>query len=267
MDTDEIPINNGRNLRVSVATYDQVVFPHPENGTLMLALERKATVLKDGSINVRAQPFGGGVKILNAKSLQEIVGKIQFDSERSKQEQDFRILIQPSQWEAVKQYCLLHLESPDDPEIESAPDRELVEEFEETMGVELKPSQYTAQPMGFVVENTPVWTENWYARGFLTVRVYRTYKVEIVDMELCKSLLDASQRVSDEELGKRALKNEKGRANSVLALPLERVRETFLALPPEKRFDKIEVDRHILDESVLAVLGDVDVPQYQRIKT
>ncbi len=46
-------------LRVRVATYNQVVFPHPENGVTMLALERKATVLKDGSVSVRAQPLGG----------------------------------------------------------------------------------------------------------------------------------------------------------------------------------------------------------------
>jgi len=49
-------------LRVSVATYDQVIFPHPENEVTMLALEHKATVLKDGSVNVRAQPFGGKSK-------------------------------------------------------------------------------------------------------------------------------------------------------------------------------------------------------------
>lgn len=251
-------------LRVSVATYDQVVFPHPENEMLMLALERKATVLSDGSVYVRAQPFGGGVKILNLNPLKEMLGGLRFDSERSKQEQDFRILIQPSQWDAVKQYCLLHLQDPNDPELESTPDRELVEEFEETIGVELQRSQYAVDPMGFVVENTPVWTENWYARGFLTVRIYCTYRVEIVDMELCKSLLDTSQRVSDEELGKCALKNGKGRANSILALPLGPVCEAYLTVPPEKRYTEIEVDHHTLDESVLAVLGEVDVPQYQR---
>jgi hypothetical protein len=38
-------------LRVSVATYNQVVFPHLENGITMLALERKATVLQDGNVN------------------------------------------------------------------------------------------------------------------------------------------------------------------------------------------------------------------------
>jgi len=251
-------------LRASVATYNQVVFPHPESGITMLALERKATVLKNGSVSVLAQPFGGGVKILNIKSLKEIVGEIQFDSERSKQEQDFRILIQPSQWEAVKGYCLLHLENPNDPEIESTPERELVEEFVETMGISLNLNQYVVEPIGFVVENTPVWTENWYARGFPTVRVYRTYRVKLLDAELCKTLLFTSQQVSNEELGMRALNNKAGRANSVLALPLDEVREAYLALSPETRYGKIEIENHKLDESVLAVLMDVEVPQYQR---
>ena len=119
--------------------------------------------------------------------------------------------------------------------------------------------------MGFAIEDNPVWTENWYARGFLTVRVYRTYKVEIVDVNLRQTLVDTSQRVSDEMLGKRALETVNKRANSVLVLQLESVRDSFLALPPEKRFAKIEVDHHKLDESVLAVLGDVDVPQYRRL--
>lgn len=252
-------------LRVSAATYDQVVFQHPEKDITMLALERKATVLQDGRVYVRAQPFGGGVKILNPKPLEDLIGEIQFDSERSRQEQDFRILIQPSQWEAVKQYCLLHLQDPNGLELESVPDRELVEEFEETMGIHLKPSQYAAEPTGFVIEDNPVWTENWYARGFLTVRVYRIYQVKLVDVDLCQTLMDISQRVSDEDLGKRALENGNGRANSVIALPLESVQRPFLTLPPEKRFTKIKVDHHTLDESVLAVLGDVEVPQYQRM--
>ena len=253
-------------LRVSVATYNQVVFPHPKNGVTMLVLERKATVLKDGSVNVRAQPFGGGVKILNTKPLEELIGEIQFDSQRSKQEMDFRILIQPSQWEVVKQYCLLHLANLDDTELESTPDRELVEEFEETMGVELKPNQYTVQPMGFVIEDNPVWTENWYARGQLTVRVYRSYKVHLLEAELCRTLLETSQQVSDQELGRNALKSERGRANTVLALPLNSVTETWLTLTPEMRYRRIKVDGCELDESVLVVLEDMSVAQYQMIK-
>lgn len=255
-----------KELRVSVATFNQVIFPHPENGTLLLTLERRATVLKDGSVIVRAQPFGGGVKLLNSNSLKRIVGEIQFDSYRSKQEQDFRILIDPSQWEAVKGYCLLHLQDPKDLDLETTPVRELVEEFEETMGVVLKTSQYTFQPIEFVIENRPAWTENWYARGFPTVRIYRTYNVEIVCENMRRTVVKTSELVSDEILGKRALENGTGRANSVLVLPLDKVRESFLALPLEKRFNTIEIDHHMLDESVLVVLEDIEVPQYQRMK-
>src|SRR5689334_1217984 len=167
-------------LRVSVATYDRVVFPHPQDRTLTLALERKATVRADGSVRVRAQPFGGGVRLLDPGPLQEIVGEIEYDSERSKHEQDLRILIPPSKWEAVKEYCLRHLGNPADAEIESTPQRELVEEFEETMDVHLQPEQYTYQPAGFVIENNPAPTENIYARGYPTVRLYRIFDVQIV---------------------------------------------------------------------------------------
>jgi len=265
MTINDTGVTDKLSLRVSVATCNQVVFPHPEHGATMLALERKATVREDGSVNIRAQPFGGGVKILDSKPLQELLGEIQFDSERSKQEQDFRILIQLAQWDVLKRYCLLHLGNPNDPELESAPDRELAEEFEETMNVDLNPNQYTVEPMGFVIENNPVQTENRYARGYPTVRVYRTYTVQILDAKLRKTLLEISQHVSDGELKKRALEKETRRANSVLALPLKSVREAYLALPPEVRYQKVKVAGHQLDESVLAVLRDVDVPQYQRV--
>ena len=110
-------------LRVSVATLDRVVFQSPEDGTLILALERKATVLKDGGNDVRvwAQPFGGGIRILNSTPLQELIGEIKYDSERSQHEQDFRILIPPSKWEAVKQFSLQHLQDPEDAFLESDP--------------------------------------------------------------------------------------------------------------------------------------------------
>jgi hypothetical protein len=256
-------------LRVSVATYDKVLFPHPQNGTWMLALERKATIREDGSFHVRAQPFGGGVRILNPTPLQELIGEIKYDSERSRHEQDFRILIPPSKWELVKEYCLHHLEDQDDSELEASPDRELVEEFEETLNVQLKPDQYTVQPLGFVVENHPVWTENWYALGYLTVRVYRTFRVDLVDPTLCQTILAASQRYSDQDLGMAALKDSqnggRGRANSALTLPLHLVTEAYLTLQAQRRYGKIIVEGHELDESVLAVLEEIDLPQYQRM--
>lgn len=253
--------------RVSVATYNRVIFPDPQTGTRMLALERKATA--DGeNVRVRAQPFGGGVRILHSSRLQELVGKIEYDSERSQAERDFRILIPSTRWETVKRYCLDRLKAPDDIELESIPDRELGEEFIENLQVDLKPEQYTLQPVGFVIEDNPVPTENASARGQLTVRIYRIFEVQVTDPALGSIILAASQTYSDHDLAQLALrdlqKGGRGRANSVLTLPLASVKESYFALPPDERFRKITVDGHELDESVLAILSDIDVPQYQR---
>src|SRR6266496_1091187 len=254
-------------LRVSVATYNQVIFRHPEDGSMMLALERRATVLPDGSVIVRSQPFGGGVHILNPTALQVLIGRLQFDSERSKQEQDFRILIPNSKWEVIKQYCLRHLKHEDDSELETEPDRELTEEFIDTIKVKLRPPQYTVQPLGFAIENKPVRTTNDYARGQLTVHLYRTFRAEIIDPLLGKIIWSISQLYTDEDLGALAQKNFEygGRVNTILALPLSKVKESFLALPLEGRYQKVVVDNHEGEESVLAILEDVDVPQYERM--
>ena len=256
-------------LRVSVATFNRVVFPSPEDGSLMLALERQANVLKDGSVSVQSQPFGGGVHILNPTPLQRIIGKIQFDSERSKHEQDFRILIPPSQWELIKQYCIRHLADEEDGELEAVPHRELTEEFADTINVHLNPEQYTAQPLGFVIENNPVRTDNVYANGQLTVHLYRVFEVQIIDVALCMVMQTINQLYSDRDIEARARKDfeegGRGRANSILTLPLKQVTAAYLALAPEVRYQKINIDGHELDESVLAILENVDVPQYQRM--
>jgi hypothetical protein len=256
-------------LRVSVATYNRILFPHPQRGVPVLALERKAMVLNGDTIRVRAQPFGGAVRILDPVPLEEIVGELHYDSERSRAEQDFRILIAPSKWDVVKNYCLQHLRNPEDAGLESLPHRELAEEFAETLYVDLRPEQYSAQPLGFVVEDSPAVTANTHARGMPTVRLYRVFDVRIVDEGLYRRMLAASEQCPDRELARLAQEDTerggKGRANSILTLPLEEVKEAYLALAPDLRFRKIVVAGHELDESVLAVLGDVDVPQYQRV--
>jgi hypothetical protein len=258
-----------KHLRVSVATYNRVLFEHPEDGTQMLASERQATVLEDGTVNVRAQPFGGGIHILNPTPLKKIVGEIKFDSERSKHEQDFRILIPPSKWELIKEYCLRHLKDEEDIELETEPDRELTEEFFDTIKVKLGPGQYTVQPQGFVIENNPVRTGNAYARGQLSVHLYRIYEVHILDMMLSRVMVAISQLYSDQDVGKLAQQDfenyREGRFNTILTVPLEKVTAAFQALPPDQRYREIIVEDHRLEESVLAILGDVDVPQYERL--
>jgi hypothetical protein len=162
----------------------------------------------------------------------------------------------------------LVLDEDEDIEIEFEPDRELTEEFMETINVRINPGQYTVQPMGFVIENNPVQSKNDYARGQLTVHLYRVFKVQITDPILSQMILTISQIYSDQDLGDLARKDFEdggpGRANTILTLPLNKVTESYLALPLEKRYQKIMIDNHELDESVLAILENVDVLQYQR---
>lgn len=237
----------------------------------MLALERKATVMSSAGdkVRVRAQPFGGGVRILNPDALQALIGPINFDSQRSQSEQDFRILIPASDWEIVKLFCLQHLGNLHDPYLESDPQRELVEEFADVLNVNLTPDQYSYQSSGFVLENDPTPTANTYAQGQPTARIYRIFEVRIVDDRLCAAMLTSSRHYSDQDLARLALEDlqsgGKGRANAILTLPLRLVSQSYLAIPPEMRYQAITVESHQLDESVLAVLEGVDVPQYQRL--
>jgi hypothetical protein len=255
--------------RVSVATLNRVLFPHPQDGTLMLALERKATVGGAGADNtrVRAQPFGGAVRILNPTRLRQLLGEITFDSQRTRSEQDFRILIPPAEWQAVKQYCLQHLENPDDADLEAVPQRELIEEFADALSLGLEPDQYTCQPGGFVIENDPAPTDNVHVPGQPTVRLYRIFEVHLLDESLCTAMLTNSRRYSDQDLARFALQDfqsgGRGCANAVLALPLSLIAGSYLARPPEMRFQAITIENHQQHVSVLAVLEDVAVPQYQ----
>ena len=53
--------------------------------------------------------------------------------------------------------------------------------------------------------------------------------------------------------------------DTLTGLPLDSVIDSYLALAPETRYREITVDQHVLDESVLAILPGVEVPQYQRM--
>jgi hypothetical protein len=117
-------------LRVSVASLARVVFEHPRDRHPMLALERVATLRERESgqhVTVKAQPFGGAVRLRDVSALQVLIGDFHFDSVRSRDEGDFRIQIRPSDWERVKRFCLQHLQGDDESVLEAGPERELVE--------------------------------------------------------------------------------------------------------------------------------------------
>jgi len=254
-------------LRVSVATLVRVVFKHPRDGEWMLALERKAT-LRGTRVDVKSQPFGGAIRILDLDAVHDLIGDFHFDSERSRTEQDFRLFIRPSSWSVLREFCIQHLSIVDDSILETDPARELMEEFDDALKINLQPGQYVSKPAATVVENEAAPTDNIHAKGTPTVRVYRIFEAHITDASLMDAMLKNGENISHENLCKLALNDSqaggKGRANAILTLPLKRITDVYLAMPPNERNVPILFEEHRLDETVLAVLDDIPVPKYQR---
>src|SRR5688572_6098439 len=201
--TSEIGATDELSLRVSVATLVRLLFEHPSDGKLMLALERKATLLESENgpvVDVKSQPFGGAIQILDPGALQRQIGDFHFDSEESRAEQDFRIFIRPSDWEAVRAFCLRHFNQPNDPVLEADPTRELAEEFEDTLGINLNRDQYIYQTVGMIIEDNPSTTVNIHARGYLTARIYRIFEAHILDPSLAFAMIENSESCSDQDL-------------------------------------------------------------------
>ncbi len=259
-------------LRVSVAALVRIIFKHPLNGDMMLALERKATLREtehERIVEVKSQPFGGAIRILDLRALRDLIGNIHFDSERSHSEQDFRIFIRPSDWETVREFCIQHLSRVDDPILETDPGRELAEEFADALKISLKPDQYICKPIATVVEDNPAPTENIHAKGILTVRVYRIFEAYISDSSLARTIMMISESLSHQDLCALAWEDVqnggKGRANAILALPLKDISDVYLAMSPEERNAPVLFEENRLDETVPAVLEGITVPKYQRL--
>jgi len=236
----------------------------------MLALERRAALhegLRGRSVEVKAQPFGGALRLFDPQALRDLIGDFHFDSVESGSEQDFRIFIRPSAWAAVRGFCLNHFRDQDNRILEADPRRELVEEFAETLQISLKPDQYIYKPAETVVEDEPASTENIHASGHLTARVYRIFEARILDPSLSHAILTNSESHSNHELRELAapdiLSGEKGRANAILTLPLKLISDAYLAMSPEARNSPISFENHQLDETVAAVLEGVTVPKYR----
>ena len=259
-------------LRVSVAALVRVLFQHPRDGEWMLALERKATLQKTKNgqvVKVKSQPFGGAIRILDLNLLQDLIGDFHFDSEHSRDEQDFRIFIKPSAWKAVRDFCIQQLSSVDDALLETDPRRELAEEFSNALMREFNPEQLDCNPVATLVENNAVPTENFFSKSAPTVRVYRIFETSISDSSLVDALINTSQSISDEDLRKLALedfhKGGMGWANTVLTLPLKSIRDHYLGGSPQERNKPLVYKRNILDDTLWAILEGIPHSKYQRV--
>lgn len=258
-------------LRVSVAILVRVLFENPHNGERMLALERRATLReKDGGrfVEVQSQPFGGAIGIYEPGLLQSLIGDFHFDSEHSRAQQDFRLFIRPTTWSRLRAFCLHQWKDTDEAILESDPRRELTEEFAEVLGVDLQPHQYTSRVIGTVLEEHATPSDNFHAREYPTVRMYRIFEAHILDPSLATALMMNSAACSNDDLRAGAVTDFQnggnGWASAALTLPLQPVSAFYEALLPEELDRPISFQGHQLDETVAAVLDQVIVPKYEK---
>ena len=222
-----------------------------------------------GAVRVKSQPFGGAIRIFDLRAVRDVLGDFHFDSERSRAEQDFRIFIRPSAWSSLREFCLEHISLDNDLILETSPTRELVEEFAETLSIDLRSDQYVCQPVTTVVENKATSTENIYASGTPTVRVYRSLRSVhhrcVFDTRRAEKSVGLSQQSLSELAIADARRGGKGKANAVLALPWKRLQDTYRAMLPAERNAPIVFEENKLDSSVAAILEEITVPRYQSV--
>jgi hypothetical protein len=258
-------------LRVSVGVLVSVLFHNPGDGRTILALERTATLRQteeQSEVIVKAKPFGGAVRLTNPQALKELIGNFHYDSERSREEGDFRIQIRPASWEKIKEICRKHLDETDKRILDSSPERELAEEFEDALHIRMSPEQYQLKSRGMILENMPTETDNVRAEKIPTIRVYFMFEAWMQDPEIIKMMLVNYKQYSDDDLEKMAWKEAqqggKGRANAILVLGFDDLKDLYRSMPAAGRGGQISVEGHQLDGNVRTLLDDIDHLKYQR---
>ena len=258
-------------LRVSVGVLVSVLFESPEDGRTMLALERTATLRQiegQSLVTVKAKPFGGAVRLTNPRALKELIGNFHYDSERSRREGDFRIQIDPTSWETVKEICRQHFDEVEKDILDSSPERELTEEFEDTLHLKITPDQYQLKPRGILMENLPTETDNVRADKRPTVRVYFVFESWMRAPALIAMMMANHKRYSDDDLEKMvwedAQQGGRGRANAILALGLDDLKEVYRSISTDLRGEPVRMEGHQLDGNVPAILEEVNTYKYQR---
>ena len=252
-------------LRVSVAALVSVLFDDPEDGRTMLALERTATLQEiEGrlEVTVKAKPFGGAVRLTNPQALRGLIGYFHYDSERSRRERDFRIQIHPASWEKVKEICREQSKETEKRILDSSPHRELAEEFEDTLSVRITSDQYHVRPRAIIVEDPPTETDNVRVERLPTVRIYYVFEAWMEAPEIITRMLANNRRYSDKDLQKMAWNDARqggsGRANAILALRLDDLKDVYRSIPVDRRSGPMCVGEHQLDGNVLAILEEVN---------
>ena len=273
LNKNEIGIGATRKLsmRVSVGVLVRLLFVNPETGRQMLALERTATLLtnkRQTQVVVKAKPFGGAVRLTDPQKLKDLIGDFHYDSERSYQEGDFRIQINPTSWKIIKEICKEHFKNTEPGILDFNPEYELAEEFEDSLKIKLTKDQYNLKQRELIIEDLPVKTENIHVQGLPTLRIYYLFDARIKNPGIIKMMLRSSRGYSDEDLRKLAIEESKrggkGRANAILILDLDQLINIYNLIPLERRNELMRIGEHQLDGNLGAILGENNHPKYQR---
>jgi hypothetical protein len=254
-------------MRVSVAVLIRVLFKNPVDGQMMIALERTATLMNDeGRFEavVRVKPFGGGVRLVQTQKFKQLIGDYHYDSERSSEEGDLRILINPVQWDKVKAICQEHQNNRADGIINSSPVRELTEEFEDSLGMRITSEDFDLTPREMIVEEKLTATENVNAPGIPTRRIYYPFDAVLKDLGIIKMMIDNDRQCSDLDLQimakEDAKRGGKGRANAVLTVSHDKLVEFYLSSSKGPDQSPKSFEGHQLEGNIPVIL---DLPLIQ----
>jgi hypothetical protein len=167
-------------------------------------------------------------------------------------------MINPDQWEKMKEICRDHLNFEEDGIINSSPVRELTEEFEDSLGVRITSDDYHLTSRKMLVEEKLTKTENVNAMGIPTKRTYYLFDAMLTDLRIIKMMIDNDALYSDLDL--RNMANEdarrggKGRANAVLTLSLDKLTELYRSSRKGSGESNIMYEGHQLDGNLPAIL-------------
>jgi hypothetical protein len=238
---------------------------------MMLALERTATLREiQGKTEaiIRAKPFGGAVRITDPQEFGRMIGGFRFDSECSRLEGDLRTHIPPASWEKLKEICWEHYHDPDRGILDTNPERELSEEFEDSLHVSITRDQYQIKSRQIIIEDLPVETDSVRSAGQPTVRVYYLFEAWIRSPKLISMMLANSKLYTDDDLQKLAWHDSqqggRGRANAILTVRLDDLTAVYRSFPIDMRSGSICVEGHQLNSNVVAILEEVDQTRYKR---
>ena len=175
----------------------------------------------------------------------------------------------PNSWEKIKDICKEHFQDKEKGIIDTSPDRELAEEFKDSLKIKITPNIYNLKSKGIVIENLPTKTDNVRVQSISTVRIYFLYEAEIISPEIIEMMLTNSKQYSDRDLQNFAFEDYKnagkGRANAILTLDLNEIMNKYKSLSIERLNNPVSIEEYKLDSNVLAILNGIDHPKYQHI--